>query len=348
MLHRLAELDADRARGLRRFRLCARRRGAVGVHERRSLGVLFRHPQGRALLRRALEREAARRAGVDRAHLPRRDASGWRRSSSSPARRRGRRATPARAPSISSSFRSSPAAWRDDALAGEMGDDPPRPFGRHRRDRDRARDKAIGSSLEASPRVYVERCGAARGARRRRFRRSVHHLRASRSNAARARPEGAFRLGETPGVAVVVERAAGRQMRALLALFRSGDRRSRLSRRHPARRRGVARTRTPRGGPDAGARRSAAWRSSGVLALDQASKLAVVRYFDATAARRSPLTPFLDFTLRWNRGISFSLFAQESAAGRWLLLALTLAVTALLGVLAVARARASGRPRPRR
>jgi signal peptidase II len=34
--------------------------------------------------------------------------------------------------------------------------------------------------------------------------------------------------------------------------------------------------------------------------------------------------------LRWNRGISFSLFAQESAAGRWLLLALTLVVTALI------------------
>ena len=45
--------------------------------------------------------------------------------------------------------------------------------------------------------------------------------------------------------------------------------------------------------------------------------------FDATAAAPAPLTPFLDLALRWNRGISFSLFAQESAAGRWLLLALT-------------------------
>lgn len=69
----------------------------------------------------------------------------------------------------------------------------------------------------------------------------------------------------------------------------------------------------------------------GVLALDQASKLAVVRYFGRDGGAPFALAPFLDFTLRWNRGISFSLFAQESAAGHWLLLAVTLAVTALLG-----------------
>ena len=62
-----------RARRLCEFRLCPRRRGAVGVHELRPLGLLFRHPQGRALLRAALEREAARRAGGDRPYLPRRD-----------------------------------------------------------------------------------------------------------------------------------------------------------------------------------------------------------------------------------------------------------------------------------
>jgi len=71
---------------------------------------------------------------------------------------------------------------------------------------------------------------------------------------------------------------------------------------------------------------------AGVLALDQASKFAVVRYFEDDAGAPFALTPFLDFTLRWNRGISFSLFAQGSAEGHWLLLALTLAVTALLGL----------------
>ena len=49
-----------------------------------------------------------------------------------------------------------PGGWRDDAL-GQVGDDPPRAFGRHRRDRDRAREaKAIGSSLEAHPSVYID------------------------------------------------------------------------------------------------------------------------------------------------------------------------------------------------
>ena len=69
----------------------------------------------------------------------------------------------------------------------------------------------------------------------------------------------------------------------------------------------------------------------GALALDQASKFAVVRYFDAQGASFG-LTPFLDFTLRWNPGVSFSLFAQETPAGRWALLAVTGAVTALLCV----------------
>ena len=68
-----------------------------------------------------------------------------------------------------------------------------------------------------------------------------------------------------------------------------------------------------------------------VVVLDQASKVAAVRYFDGNGGAPFALAPFLDFTLRWNRGISFSLFAQQSAVGPWLLLALTLAVTALLG-----------------
>ena len=69
----------------------------------------------------------------------------------------------------------------------------------------------------------------------------------------------------------------------------------------------------------------------GALALDQATKFVVVRYFDAQGAAFG-LTPFLDFTLRWNPGVSFSLFSQETPAGRWGLLAVTGAVTALLCV----------------
>ncbi len=70
----------------------------------------------------------------------------------------------------------------------------------------------------------------------------------------------------------------------------------------------------------------------GVLALDQGSKFAVERFFERDGGAPFAISPFLDFTLRWNRGISFSLFAQRSADGRWLLLGLTLAVTAALAL----------------
>ena len=177
MLHRLAELDADGARRLRQFRLCARRRGAVGVHERRSLGVLFRHPQGRALLRSALERQAARRAGGDRPYLPRRRRSGWRRSSSSPRRRRGRardpnarlrasRTVPAAFPPSGATRRSRRNGRRS---AASVRSSPAR-------SRSRAPTRRSARRWRRSPRVYVERTGAARRARRRRFRRSLHHL----------------------------------------------------------------------------------------------------------------------------------------------------------------------------
>ncbi|MBV8474614.1 MAG: signal peptidase II [Hyphomicrobiales bacterium] len=68
------------------------------------------------------------------------------------------------------------------------------------------------------------------------------------------------------------------------------------------------------------------------LALDQATKYAVVRYFDAQGGAPFALGPFLNFTLRWNPGVSFSLFAQDTAAGRWMLLAVTAAVTVFLAV----------------
>ena len=53
------------SRGLREFRLRTRNRSADGVYERRSLSLLLRHPQGRALLRRAVQRQAARGPGGD-------------------------------------------------------------------------------------------------------------------------------------------------------------------------------------------------------------------------------------------------------------------------------------------
>jgi signal peptidase II len=66
-----------------------------------------------------------------------------------------------------------------------------------------------------------------------------------------------------------------------------------------------------------------------VLAADQAAKFGVLSRPDA-ALGATPIAPFLDLALRWNRGISFSLFTQDTAAGRAFLLAFTLAAVVLL------------------
>jgi hypothetical protein len=69
-----------------------------------------------------------------------------------------------------------------------------------------------------------------------------------------------------------------------------------------------------------------------VFALDQASKFAILHGFGAPGQPPRFLTPFLDLTLNWNRGISFSLLPQDTLAGIWLLLGFTVVATALLGV----------------
>lgn len=66
-----------------------------------------------------------------------------------------------------------------------------------------------------------------------------------------------------------------------------------------------------------------------VVLVDQIAKMGVLWGF-GSAADSTPLMPFLDLTLRWNRGISFSLFARDSSAGQAALLAVTLAATGLL------------------
>ena len=61
MLHRLSELDCRAGAGeLRCLRFQAYRSDLTRFHGGRALGVLFRHPQGRALLRCAIEPSAAR------------------------------------------------------------------------------------------------------------------------------------------------------------------------------------------------------------------------------------------------------------------------------------------------
>ena len=68
----------------------------------------------------------------------------------------------------------------------------------------------------------------------------------------------------------------------------------------------------------------------GVIFVDQIVKAGVLAHSDESGLASTPLGPFLDLTLRWNRGISFSLFAGDSAAGQAILLAVTLAATGLL------------------
>ena len=69
-----------------------------------------------------------------------------------------------------------------------------------------------------------------------------------------------------------------------------------------------------------------------VFSADQAVKAAVLSRFGDSAKEPSPLTPFLDLVLRWNHGVSFSLFARDSATGQVVLLAITLAAIALLAL----------------
>jgi isoleucyl-tRNA synthetase len=61
VLHRLAELDGGGARGLPRLRLPGRVPGGVPVRHHGPVGLLFRHPQGRACIATATPSGGARR-----------------------------------------------------------------------------------------------------------------------------------------------------------------------------------------------------------------------------------------------------------------------------------------------
>ena len=145
MLHRLAELDARSRAGLRGLRLQARRRGAAQqLHDRRPLGLLLRHPQGRALLR-SRSRAPTRARG---AHGDRRDSSAASSTWLAPMLAfTTEEAWLARYPSADGSVHLETFPRRPGRLArrgarGEVGEDPPRAPRRHRRARDRAGGEA--------------------------------------------------------------------------------------------------------------------------------------------------------------------------------------------------------------
>lgn len=63
-----------------------------------------------------------------------------------------------------------------------------------------------------------------------------------------------------------------------------------------------------------------------VFALDRATKIWVVVHLDLATRLHIPVAdPWLNFAMAWNQGINFGLF-NAGAAGRWILIALALAI----------------------
>ena len=97
------------------------------------------------------------------------------------------------------------------------------------------------------------------------------------------------------------------------------------------------------------AARSYAWGAQSLLGLavavatglaDQGSKFWLLYDFDLPDRFRVAVTPFIDFVLTWNTGISYGLFPQRGLFGAWALLAFKIAAVVLLWI---GLARASSR-----
>ncbi len=238
MLHKLAELDAKVREAYANFDY-ARVIAALSAFMNADLSAFYFDIRKDALYcDPPSSAKRLRRARGDRAHLPRALRSGSRRFSSSPPKRRGSSRDPAHRSVHLEQFPDDPGRMARRRAGAKVGDDPRPAPRRDRRDRDRARQQ--GDRLVARGRAarLSQPAGAHRGARRGRFRRSVHHLRyRHRDGAAGARRR--FPPAGTAGRRRRRRAREGRQMRALLALFRSVDRLARFSRRHPARRRGA-------------------------------------------------------------------------------------------------------------
>jgi len=89
------------------------------------------------------------------------------------------------------------------------------------------------------------------------------------------------------------------------------------------------------------AARSYAWGAQSLLGLavaaatglaDQGSKFWLLYDFDLSDRFRVAVTPFVDFVLTWNTGISYGLFPQRGLFGAWALLAFKVVAVVLLWV----------------
>lgn len=67
------------------------------------------------------------------------------------------------------------------------------------------------------------------------------------------------------------------------------------------------------------------------LLLDQASKQWVLEAYGQMPRFLTEVTSFFNLVLVWNRGISFGMFAQHPEWMPWMLTAMALAITAILG-----------------
>ena len=73
--------------------------------------------------------------------------------------------------------------------------------------------------------------------------------------------------------------------------------------------------------------------AAAAFALDQGAKLWLLHVFGIGERQLPiPLAPFLDLTMAWNKGVSYSWFAADSRAGWLALIAVTLAATIFLAV----------------
>ena len=76
--------------------------------------------------------------------------------------------------------------------------------------------------------------------------------------------------------------------------------------------------------------------------IDQATKLIVVEAMNLRELLRIELIPgFANFTMAWNRGVNFGLFASGSDAARWFLTGLAVAVSIGVAVWALRRGTAA-------
>ena len=72
--------------------------------------------------------------------------------------------------------------------------------------------------------------------------------------------------------------------------------------------------------------------AAAVCVLDQALKLWLIFVYDLGSKGLVRLAPGIDLVLTWNTGISYGLFPQDGAGGRWLLIAIKAMAAILLTI----------------